>query len=174
MIRALLIVTNALCIAAGAASLQARAAGPDTIFIGHFLTLDQSNAQADALAVSGGRIVAVGSRPAVEALAQQNTRRIWVQGVALPGFSDAHLHVEAIGAQLETLDLRGLSKAQVLAKVAQAAHSTPREAWILGGGWDQGFWQPAVFPEANELDAVSYGHAVVLDRIDGHSTWVNT
>jgi predicted amidohydrolase YtcJ len=174
MIRALLIVINALCIAAGATSLQARAAGPDTIFIGHFLTLDQSNAQADALAVSGGRIVAVGSRPAVEALAQQNTRRIWVQGVALPGFSDAHLHVEAIGAQLETLDLRGLSKAQVLAKVAQAAHSTPRKAWILGGGWDQGFWQPAVFPEANELDAVSYGHAVVLDRIDGHSTWVNS
>jgi predicted amidohydrolase YtcJ len=44
----------------------------------------------------------------------------------------------------------------------------------LGGGWDEGFWHPPVFPEAKELDAVSGDHPVALTRIDGHSTWVNS
>jgi predicted amidohydrolase YtcJ len=44
----------------------------------------------------------------------------------------------------------------------------------LGGGWDQGFWKPAAFPTAEELDAVTGDHPVSLDRIDGHSIWVNS
>jgi predicted amidohydrolase YtcJ len=154
--------------------LSAQSPAPDVIFIGQFLTLDRSHPRAEAIAVSGGRIVAVGSRSDVEKLANKTTKRITFSGVALPGFADAHLHVGGIGEQLEKLDLRGLTKAEILARVAEAIRSAPPGGWISGGGWDEGFWQPQVFPTAKELDTVSGDHPVVLERIDGHSTWVNS
>jgi predicted amidohydrolase YtcJ len=158
------------------AAPQVRTQSPaaDTIFIGDLLTLDPSHPRAQAMAVSAGRIIAIGSEAEVESFAAKNTRTIRINGVALPGFNDAHIHVGEIGAQLERLDLRGLTKKEVLAKVAQAVHSLQPGAWIFGEGWDQGFWHPAVFPTAQELDSVSAGHPVVLNRIDGHSTWVNS
>ncbi len=117
------------------ATPQSSSPAPDAIFIGQFLTLDPGHPRAEAIAVSAGRIVAVGSKAEVEG---------------------------------------GLSKAEILTKVAEAVHSAPPGGWITGMGWDQGFWRPAVFPTAKELDTVSGDHPVILDRIDGHSTWVNS
>jgi len=154
--------------------VHAQSTVADTIFTGEFLTLDPSHPKAEAIAVSGGRILAIGSRSEVEAGATKNTRRIKIDGFALPGFADAHIHVAGVGEQLERLDLRGLTEAEILAKVAQAVHSSPSGSWIVGGGWDEGFWHPSVFPTASELDAVSGDHPVALSRIDGHSTWVNS
>lgn len=154
--------------------LEARPPAPDTIFIGQFITLDRSHPEAEAIAVSAGRIAGVGSRREVEALADENTKRINFSGVALPGFADAHIHVAGTGDQLEKLDLRGLTKAEILNRIADAVRSAPPGGWISGGGWDQGFWQPPEFPTAKELDAVSGDHPVILERIDGHSTWVNS
>jgi predicted amidohydrolase YtcJ len=154
--------------------LRARSTSADTIFIGRFLTLDLANPQGEAIAVSAGRILAVGTRSDVEKLASNATRFVKFSGVALPGFADAHIHVAGIGAQLERLDLRGLTKDEILAKVSRAARSVPPGAWILGEGWDEGFWRPPVFPTAKELDRVSGDHPVLLSRIDGHSTWVNS
>jgi predicted amidohydrolase YtcJ len=154
--------------------VRAQSRVADTIFIGRFLTLDPSHPHAEAMAVFKGRIIAVGSRSEVEALANKNTRRITFSGVAIPGFEDAHIHVAGIGAQLERLNLRGLTKAQILDKVAQAVRSSAPGAWIWGEGWDQGFWHPAVFPTAKDLDVSSGDHPVVLNRIDGHSMWVNS
>jgi len=153
---------------------QAQSPALDTIFIGQFLTLDQSHPAAEAIAVAGDRIVAVGSQSEVEALAKQSTRKITFSGVALPGFADAHVHVGGIGAELDKLSLRGLTKEEILAKVAEAVRSAPPGGWISGEGWDEGFWRPSVFPTAKELDAVSGNHPVILGRIDGHSTWVNS
>lgn len=146
----------------------------DVVFVGRFLTMNHDHPIAEALAVKDGRIVAIGPRLEVEAVTSKNTRTVKFSGVALPGFEDAHIHVAGIGAQLERLNLRGLTKAEILAKVAQAARSSPPGAWISGGGWDQGFWHPAIFPTAKDLDPVSGAHPVVLHRIDGHSTWVNS
>jgi predicted amidohydrolase YtcJ len=156
------------------AAVSIPAPSPETIFIGEFVTLDPAHPKAEAVAVLDGRIIAIGSRAEVEALATNNTRRITIKGTALPGFADAHVHVEGVGEQLERLDLRGLSKADILAKIAEAAHSSGSGSWIIGIGWDEGFWHPSVFPTASELDAVSGDHPVVLIRIDGHSTWVNS
>jgi predicted amidohydrolase YtcJ len=156
------------------ASRPAQSPAPDVVFIGRFVTLDPEHPEVEAIAVSGGRIVAVGSRSDVQAIATKATRRIQIPGVALPGFADAHTHPELLGEQLDRLNLRGLTKAQTLARVAKAARSAPPGAWILGGGWDQGFWHPATFPTARELDAVSGNHPISLDRIDWHSIWVNS
>ena len=160
--------------ASPALASQQPSAAPDWIFTGQFITLDPQHPQAEAIAVSAGRIVAVGSTSDVLALAAKATQRIQIPGIALPGFADAHTHPELLGEQLDRLNLRGLTKAQILAKVADAARSAPPGKWIYGGGWDQGFWQPATFPTAKELDAVSGNHPVSLDRIDYHSIWVNS
>jgi hypothetical protein len=170
---AILLLVSFIGVAAGQ-SRKLASASPDTIFFGNFLTLDTSHPKAEAIAVSAGRIIAVGSHAEVENLATKSTRKIKIEGFALPGFADAHIHVEGVGGQLEKLDLRGLSKAEVLAKVAEKARSSPGKSWIFGGGWDQGFWHPSKFPTAGELDAVSGDHPIVLERIDGHSSWVNS
>jgi predicted amidohydrolase YtcJ len=154
--------------------LRAQSSSAETIFIGQFLTLDPAHPQAEAIAVSAGRIVAVGTLSEAERLVNKTTRIIKFSGVALPGFADAHIHVFGIGAQLERIDLRGLTKAEILAKIAEAVRFAPPGGWILGEGWDEGFWRPPVFPTAKDLDSVSGDHHVVLTRIDGHSTWVNS
>src|ERR1700722_11624384 len=73
-----------------AVAIHAQSPAPDTIFIGEILTLDRSHPKAEAMAVSAGRIVAIGSRSEVDALATKKTLRITINGVALPGFADAH------------------------------------------------------------------------------------
>ena len=156
------------------APILAQSPTADTIFIGAFLTLDPSHPRAEAMAVAAGRIIAIGSQSEVEALATKSTRRIKFDGVALPGFADAHVHVAGVGEQLEQLNLQGLTKPEILSKVAEAVRSSPPGSWIRGGGWDEGFWHASVFPTAKELDAVSGDHPVALSRIDGHSTWVNS
>jgi len=172
--RLILIAVVVLLASVSPLPFKAQPAPADTIFIGQFLTLDHAHPHAEAMAVSAGRIVAIGSRSEVESLAGKTTRKITINGVALPGFADAHVHVEGLGEQLEKLDLRGLTKSEVLAKVAAAVRAAPAGAWISGEGWDEGFWQPTVFPTAKDLDAVSGDHPIVLARIDQHSVWVNS
>ena len=144
------------------------------LFTGHFITLDTLNPRAEAMAVRDGRIVAIGSEADVLAVVGTAARRIPLAGVALPGFVDAHVHVAGLGAVLGALDLRGGSKAAILARVAAAAARAPIGAWLRGGGWDQSFWSPPEYPTATELDRVSAGHPVILERIDGHAVWVNS
>jgi len=146
----------------------------EIIFRGQFITLDPSHPRVDALAVAKGRIVGAGPSADVERLATEATRRVDVPGVGVPGFADAHVHLSSVGQQLERLDLRELTKEQILEKVGDAVRAAAPASWITGGGWDQGFFRPAVFPSASDLDAVSGDHPVVLSRIDGHSSWVNS
>jgi predicted amidohydrolase YtcJ len=155
-------------------SCTRRAPQADVVFFGHFVTLDPEHPEADGIGVRQGRIVAVGSREDLNSWIGPNTRQEELPGVALPGFIDAHCHAEAVGRQLEVLDLRGLSKQEVLDRVAEAAHAAGAGEWIHGRGWDQGFWSPAVFPTASDLDRVVSDHPVFLSRIDGHSAWLNS
>lgn len=146
----------------------------EVILRGQFITLDPSNPRVDALAVANGRIVAAGPAAAIERLASGQTRRVDVPGVGLPGFADAHVHLSSLGRELERLDLRGLTKEQILAKVREATRAAPPGGWIEGNGWDQGFFVPPTFPSAADLDTASGDHPVVLTRIDGHSSWVSS
>src|SRR5579883_3053337 len=159
-------------LSAGAAALARSPA--ETIFLGTFITGDADRPTAEALAVIDDRIVRVGSRAQVLAGAVRGARHVHLAGVALPGLADAHIHVEEVGAQLEKLNLQGLDKATVLRRVAAAARRAAPGSWVEGGGWDEGFWGGEGFPTAADLDAVSAGHPVALERIDGHSTWVNS
>ena len=166
-------------VALGIGQSGARPSAPDAqhtveVFTGNFITLDSLTPRAQAIAVGDGRIVAVGTRRHVDSVAGRGARHTRVAGFALPGFVDAHVHAAALGEQLEILDLRGASKAQVLARVRAAAARASPGIWIRGAGWDQSFWRPPAFPTAAELDGVSAGRPVILERIDGHAVWVNS
>lgn len=147
---------------------------PEIIYAGHFVTLDPERAEVEALAVRRGRIVAAGPRSEIETLADGGTSIVEIPGVAVPGFADAHVHPGGVGQLLERLNLRGLTKEQILERVAEAADSTPAGEWIFGSGWDEGFFESPEFPTAADIDAVSPDHPVVLTRIDGHSSVVNS
>jgi predicted amidohydrolase YtcJ len=145
----------------------------DRVFVGRFLTLDAARPEVEALAVAGERIVAAGSEAEMERVVP-GVPRVRFDGAAIPGFADAHVHALAYGEQLEILNLRGLSKGEIVERVAARARALPAGTWIEGRGWDQGFWTPVAFPTAADLDPVSKSHPVILTRIDGHSIWVNS
>ncbi|WP_284124626.1 amidohydrolase [Parerythrobacter aestuarii] len=95
--------------------------------------------------------------------------------VVIPGLIDAHLHVMGIGFGALTLDLsqtRSLAEAQQA--IADFAAANPGRAWIIGRGWNQELWGLGRFPTAAELDAAVGDRPVVLERVDGHATWINT
>ena len=142
---------------------------------GRIHTLDPAVPDGTAIAVSGDRIEKVGTDAQVSALSGPGARRMDLRGrVVIPGLIDAHLHLMGIGKFLSELDLRGTaSPAEVAKKVAEAATKAAPGAWIEGRGWDQNLWEVPEFPTASILDAVSAGHPVALERVDGHALWVN-
>ncbi len=146
----------------------------DTVYVGRIITLDPDHPEAQALAVAGDRIAAIGTEAEVTAAVGSAVPRVTLDGVAVPGLADAHVHVGLYGEQLETLDLRGLAKDEIVRRVAERAKAAAPGAWIEGRGWDQGSWVPVAFPTAADLDRAIPDHPVVLSRIDAHSIWVNT
>jgi Predicted metal-dependent hydrolase with the TIM-barrel fold len=146
---------------------------PDTVFTGRFVTLDAAQPEVEAIAVADGRIVAVGTRAAMLSLSGERTKRIDLPGVAVPGWVDAHAHISGLGSMLETLNVEAMSKEAIAKAVAGAARQTPVGDWIVGRGWDEGYFEKPEDPSATDLDPVSPQHPVVLSGIGEHSVWVN-
>jgi predicted amidohydrolase YtcJ len=146
----------------------------DVVFYGKFVTLDRDSPEAEAIGVRDGRIVAAGSRDDLARWVGPETERSELPGVAVPGFAEAHGHARSVGEQLEILDLRGLSKQEILDRVAEAAAAGGSDDWIRGKGWDQGHWTEESFPTSSDLDRVAPDRPVFLSRIDGHSAWLNS
>ncbi len=137
-------------------------------------TADSAHPRAEALAVSGDRLIFVGSTAGATALAGPATKRIDAAGRPLyPGFIDAHAHLRNLSLILATLDLRGVpSYDSVVALVsAKAAHAEPG-SWIRGRGWDQNLWGTA-FPTNALLSRATPDNPVYLRRVDGHAALVN-
>ncbi len=130
----------------------------------------------EAIAVRGDRIQAVGKNFEIEKLKGPQTQVVDLGGhFVMPGFNDAHLHLADAGLQKLNVDLEGVKtldefRNRVLAKVETAK---PGE-WILGRGWDETTWPVKALPSRWDLDEVSGGHPVFLDRVDGHLAVANT
>ena len=143
---------------------------------GVVITLDAAHPRATALAVRDGRIVAVGDDAQMKAFFGPTTKRVDLEGRAVvPGLTDAHVHVESLGASLENLDLVGATTLdEACRRVGARARTLRPGEWLLGRGWDQNDWPGQQFPTAADLDRVSSGHPVYLTRIDGHAGWANS
>ena len=132
--------------------------------------------RAQAVAVRGDRIQAVGENADLLKLKGPDTQVIDLGGKFLmPGFNDAHTHLSEGGFEALNVNLIGVKsldefRARIRAKVEAAAPGD----WILGGGWDENFWPVKAVPTRWDIDEVSGGHPVFLDRVDGHIAAANT
>jgi hypothetical protein len=139
-------------------------------------TVDQTHPTAEAVAVIGERIVAVGSVKEIDAWRGSQTRVIDAGGkLVLPGFNDAHVHFVEGGAQLDSIQLNDVTSTKEFARrVAERAKNTPKGEWILNGGWDETKWNPPQLPTEEMIDAETPDNPVFLDRYDGHMGLANS
>lgn len=130
---------------------------------------------AEAVAVAGGRIAAVGSVDEVEAFRGPNTRVIDLRGrLATPGIIDAHTHFVSGGFQLSSVDLRDAdSPEEFVRRIRDFAATLPEGAWITGGDWDHEAWGGEL-PRAEWIDEAVPDHPVFVSRLDGHMAVANT
>jgi predicted amidohydrolase YtcJ len=130
---------------------------------------------ADALAISGSTIVAVGSSAEIKKLAQAGTRIIDAnkQFVA-PGFIDSHVHFLQGGLALGSVQLRDATTRDAFVnRIAAYAATIPDGKWIERGDWDHELWGGAL-PERRWIDAVTPNHPVWINRLDGHMALANS
>ena len=150
---------------------------PETIWKNaRIQTMDETSPVAEAFAVSGARIVAVGSQQEILALAGPDTVIHDLGGhFVYPGFIEGHIHLAAYGDSLLTLPIRDRSRREILDMVRECAAKTPAGQWILGGmGWNNEVWDDPSYPTLAELDAAAPDHPVMLPRMDGHLIWANS
>ncbi|MBV8071383.1 MAG: amidohydrolase [Acidobacteriaceae bacterium] len=138
-------------------------------------TANSAQPEAEAVAVSGNRIIAVGSYNAILKLKQDKTAVIDLAGRRLvPGFNDAHVHFYAGGASLAGPQLRySKSRMEFRDTLAEFARKTPKGQWITGGEWDEENWQPAILPTHELIDGVTKEWPVFINRLDGHESLAN-
>ena len=139
-------------------------------------TVDPASPWAEAAAVAGGRILAVGSAQDIQCLAGPRTRVLDLQGrLVLPGFTDSHVHFIEGGQTLLGVQLHGAqSPAEFTARIAAKARDLPEGEWILGGNWDHQDFPRAELPRRDWIDPVTPRHPVCVSRMDGHMVLCNT
>jgi predicted amidohydrolase YtcJ len=148
---------------------------------GRVLTVETDRPEAQAIAITGDRIAALGSSADIRRYVGPATQIIDLQGqLAIPGFTDGHAHFLGVGeAQLNLNLMPTTSWDQIVAIVGEAVKKAKPGEWIVGRGWHQEKWssrpQPNVegFPTHASLDAVSPNNPVVLTHASGHASFVN-
>ena len=160
-------------------AVQPRSQTPvDTVLInGVVLTVDRTDSVAQAVAITGGKITAVGTTAEIKAMAGANTEAIDLRGRAVtPGLIDSHVHFSAADS-LFTVDLGDAavtSIEEVKKRVAaQVAKLKPGE-WVRGRGWDEGKYSERRYITAADLDAVAPNNPVWLTHTTGHYGVANT
>lgn len=145
------------------------------IMNGKVITVDDHFSLAEAVAVKKDRILEVGNTGEIERLIGPDTRIIRLKGeTVLPGLTDAHAHLNSLGAQLVRFNITSLNSLEEIVEKVQAKVTTLKPGqWIIGGRWDQTQWPEKKFPVHDALSAVSPDNPVYLRRVDGNSAFVN-
>jgi predicted amidohydrolase YtcJ len=137
--------------------------------------MDPARPWAEAIAVRGGRVIAVGSSAEVRAVVDASAEVVDAKGgTVLPGFQDAHCHPTTAGRERLHIDLSGIAEvADYLDRVRAYAESHREEDWLFGGGWSMASF-PGGVASAAELDSIVPDRPVFIMNRDGHGAWVNT
>ena len=140
---------------------------------GRVFLADAARSTAHAVAVTDGRISAVGHD--LSALIGPGTEVVDLAGgLLVPGFQDAHVHPVWGGLDMLRCDLSALAtRDEYLARIAEYAAAHPDDEWILGGGWQMSAF-PGGTPTAADLDTVLRDRPAFLPNRDGHGAWVNS
>jgi predicted amidohydrolase YtcJ len=148
----------------------------EVILVGRIASLagDEGFGWVEAIAVAGGRVIAAGSAADVAALGTAGTRRIELspEDVAIPGLTDAHLHLAEGGLSAEQVDLSTSPSLDDGLRLIAGRHTElPAGAWLVGHGWLADRW--GRWPTAAALEEVAPGRPAALWAHDHHSLWVN-
>ncbi|RKF13796.1 amidohydrolase [Roseovarius spongiae] len=145
------------------------------ILNGRVLTMEDHAPRAEAVALAGGVILAVGGTEEIRALARQGARVIDASGATvLPGFIDSHVHLFQGAAALDFMAMEGVAGRDALTRTIRAyADANPDEPLILGMGTDYGVLDGKE-PTRHDLDAILSDRPVALLAPDIHTLWANT
>jgi predicted amidohydrolase YtcJ len=138
-------------------------------------TGDSGRPWAEALAIRGERLLAVGTSDEVRRACAPDARVLDLPGrLVTPGIVDAHLHLLSFGLYLERVDLRDLTSIAACRQRVQAALATKKPGeWIIGRGWNEHIWTDRREPLASDLNDIAPDHPVMLVRCCGHTVWLN-
>jgi predicted amidohydrolase YtcJ len=170
--------------ATGSGAEPAARIEPATLVLhnGKIVTVDAAFPEAQALAVRGDTIVAIGAETDIKPYISAGTTVIALKGtLAVPGLIDSHAHFLSVGAAKLDLELMPTTSwEQIVALVGAAAKKAKPGEWIVGHGWHQEKWtsRPTSnvegFPTHESLDAVSPNNPVLLTHASGHARKGNT
>jgi predicted amidohydrolase YtcJ len=141
---------------------------------GRVWTGDRARPEAEAIAIAGDRISAVGTTAEIKA--QAGSAQVIDLGGAFvtPGFIDTHVHFVDGGFRLTSVQLRDAKTPQEFAaRIAAFAKSVPAGTWITGGDWDHTLWGGEL-PRRDWIDAATPNHPVWVNRLDGHMALANS
>ena len=148
----------------------------DTLFVnGSVFTAGMASSRPGAVAVTAGRIIAVGTDDEVTALRGPATEVVDLAGgLLLPGFQDAHVHPVGAGVDMLQCDLHDCGSVdEIRAAVAGYLATHPDVAWVTGGGWSMEHF-PGGTPTRGLLDALVQDRPAFFPNRDGHGAWANT
>ena len=139
-------------------------------------TFGETQRRAEALAIRGDRVVAIGGNSEITKWKGTQTQVIDLHGqLVMPGFNDAHVHLAEAGFQKLSVNLVGVrSLDEFRQRIRERVMSAAPGEWITGGGWDETLWPVKTPPSRWDVDEVSQGHPVFLQRVDGHIAVANT
>jgi predicted amidohydrolase YtcJ len=165
--------------------LHAQNNSPEIIYInGNILTgahlrpndPSKTPAKVTAIAISQGKITAVGTDTNLLKLQTPSTKIINLEGAfAMPAFNDAHTHIASAGQQKLTINLDHVtSLAEMQQRITTFASTAKSGTWLQGGGWDHTIWPTKTLPTRQDIDIVTAGHPAIFSRTDGHIAVVNS
>ena len=149
----------------------------DTIVIhGRIYTLNSKQPWAQALAIRGNKIVAVGDDATIGKFRGPGTKVIDAAGqLVLPGFVDCHIHFMDGSLSLGRVNLEGAKDvAEIQQRLREYAAKHPGNDWLLGRGWDYAMFGAATLPDKKYLDELFPDRPVFLEGYDGHTYWTNS
>lgn len=145
------------------------------IYNARIYTLDPQEPLATAVAINGGKILALGEDNAfLSSFGGTAGVTLFNAGgrAVIPGLTDAHIHLELYALGLKKVDCETSTRQDCLRRVADRAENTPAGEWILGHGWNQNNW-PEGFGCAADLDQAAPHHPVYLTAKSLHAGWAN-
>ena len=146
------------------------------LYNANIITVDPKKPRAQALAILGDKIVAVGNNKQIKRMANGMTRKINLGGKTItPGFIDAHSHPASSGqGHLRKVDCDLRSIKAILEAVRKRAEQTPKGEWVLGFKYDDTKTSEGRFITNKDLDSVVMDHPVFIQHRGGHTAYVNS
>ena len=162
---------------AGAAALRAASIQPEIILHNASIyTMDPANPRAEAIAIAGGRFLAVGTNDEIASLPSASAKKIDLGGsTVVPGFIDAHLHTASSGLRhLKEVNCNLRSISAIQDAIRERAAKTPPRQWVVGFMYDDTKTSEGRALTRADLDAAAPNHPVIITHRGGHTSWVNS